>query len=94
MSERKMVSAKQAVSYRNYRRARDRALSRLAQAYPNDYKELLEQEKASDEQMGKKWFASDAVIGVTFVDTRATTAATGTQAIYGGEDESDRGGEA
>ena len=44
--------------------------------------------------MGKKWFASDAVIGVTFVDTRATTAVAGTQAIHSGEDEGDRGGEA
>lgn len=48
-------AAKQAVSYRNYRRARDRALVRLAQAYPDEYKEYLEQEKASDEYEGKKW---------------------------------------
>lgn len=94
MSERKLVSAKQAVSYRNYRRARDRALSRLAKAYPNDYKELLEQEKASDEQLGKKWFATDTLIGVTFVDTRAGSATTRPQAADGGEDEGDRGGEA
>ena len=94
MSEIKLVSAKQAVSYRNYRRARDRALSRLAKAYPNDYKELLEQEKASDEQLGKKWFATDDVIGVTFVDTRAGSATTRPQATDGGEDEGDRGGEA
>jgi hypothetical protein len=94
MSERKLVSAKQAVSYRNYRRARDRALSRLAKAYPNDYKELLEQEKASDEQLGKKWFATDALIGVTFVDTRAGDANARPQAADNGEDEGDRGGEA
>ena len=94
MSERKLVSAKQAVSYRNYRRARDRALSRLAKAYPNDYKELLEQEKASDEQLGKKWFATDDVIGVTFVDTRADSTAARSQATDRGEDEGDNGGEA
>jgi len=94
MNERKLVSARQAVSYRNYRRARDRALSRLAKAYPNDYKELLEQEKASDEQLGKKWFATDDVIGVTFVDTRASTSPAGSQATNRGEDEGDRGGEA
>jgi hypothetical protein len=94
MSEPKMVSARQAVSYRNYRRARDRALSRLAQAYPNDYKELLEQEKANDEQLGKKWFATDALIGVTFVDTRASNASVRPQAADNGEDEGDRGGEA
>ena len=94
MNERKLVSARQAVSYRNYRRARDRALSRLAKAYPNDYKELLEQEKVSDEQLGKKWFATDDVIGVTFVDTRASTTSAGPQATNRGEDEGNRGGEA
>ena len=56
MSEKRMkAAANQAVSYRNYRRARDRALVRLANAYPDDYKEYLEQEKASDEAQGKKW---------------------------------------
>ncbi len=48
-------AAKQAVYYRNYRRARDRALVKLAQAYPETYKELLEKEKVSDEQEGKTW---------------------------------------
>mgnify|MGYP000417361545 CR=1 FL=1 len=56
MTERRLkAAANQAVSYRNYRRARDRALVRLANAYPETYKELLEQEKANDEQLGKKW---------------------------------------
>ena len=56
MSERRVATAmNMAVRQRNYRRARDRALARLANAYPDDYKELLEQEKASDEQEGRKW---------------------------------------
>ena len=46
-----------AVRQRNYRRARDRAMRRLSNAYPETYKELLEQEKIVDEQMGKKWLA-------------------------------------
>jgi hypothetical protein len=55
-SEKRLASAaKQAVYYRNYRRARDRALVKLAQAYPEAYKELLEKEKVSDEQEGKAW---------------------------------------
>jgi hypothetical protein len=55
-SEKRLASAaKQAVYYRNYRRARDRALVKLAQAYPDAYKELLEKEKVSDEQEGKAW---------------------------------------
>lgn len=48
-------AANQAVRYRNYRRARDRALIRLAQAYPDTYKQLLEMEKNADEVEGKKW---------------------------------------
>jgi hypothetical protein len=48
-----------AVRQRNYRRARDRAMTRLATAYPETYKELLEQEKIVDEQMGKKWLDLD-----------------------------------
>jgi hypothetical protein len=52
-------AAKQAVYYRNYRRARDRALVKLSQAYPDTYKELLEKEKVSDEQEGKAWIDLD-----------------------------------
>ena len=55
-NEKRLASAaKQAVYYRNYRRARDRALVKLSQAYPDAYKELLEKEKVSDEQEGKAW---------------------------------------
>ena len=56
MSERRMATAmNMAVRQRNYRRARDRALARLAQAYPELYKEYLLEEQVSDERMGKKW---------------------------------------
>ena len=48
-------AAKAAVYYRNYRRARDRALIKLSHLHPEDYKELLEKEKVSDEQEGKTW---------------------------------------
>jgi len=48
-----------AVRQRNYRRVRDRALTRLAQAYPETYKELLELEKAYDETTGAKWLDID-----------------------------------
>jgi len=61
----KIGSAKAAIYQRNYRRARDRALSRLANAYPETYKELLEQEKLSDETTGGKWVPSDN--GSTFI---------------------------
>jgi hypothetical protein len=54
--DKRMASAaKAAVYYRNYRRARDRALIKLSHLHPEDYKELLEKEKVSDEQEGKTW---------------------------------------
>jgi len=34
-------------------------MTRLSNAYPETYKELLEQEKIVDEQMGKKWLDID-----------------------------------
>jgi len=65
----KRVSGKQAIHYRNYRRARDRALVRLSQAYPETYKELLELEKVTDETNGAKWVdidgSSSFIVGVS-----------------------------
>jgi GTP1/Obg family GTP-binding protein len=66
---RRIESAKRsAVGYRNYRRARERAMTRLSQAYPETYKELLELEKVSDETTGAKWIDIDGstvlVVGV------------------------------
>ena len=58
--ERRIETAKvQAVRQRNYRRARDRALARLANDYPNVYRTYLEEEREADEQMGKKWLDLD-----------------------------------
>jgi len=95
MSEKRVQSAvNQAVQYRNYRRARERALTRLANAYPDDYKELLEQEKASDEQLGKKWLDITGTTTASQLGARASTTAARPQAADNGEDEGDRGGEA
>ena len=44
-----------AVRSRNYRRARERALTALARVHKEEYLELLEIEKAKDEQEGKRW---------------------------------------
>ena len=53
---RRIETAKaQAVRQRNYRRARDRALARLSNDYPNVYRTYLEEEIEADEKMGKKW---------------------------------------
>lgn len=48
-------ASKQAVWYRNYRRARERALVRLSQAYPDEYKTYLQEEKARDKENGTAW---------------------------------------
>ena len=53
------AAADQAVRQRNYRRARERALTRLANAFPDIYRAYLEEEKELDENMGKKWLDID-----------------------------------
>lgn len=55
IDKRRAYSEKRAVWLRNYQRARARALTRLAQQYPDQYKELLEQERLADESMAKTW---------------------------------------
>ena len=64
-----------AIRQRNYRRARDRAMTRLSNAYPETYKELLEQEKIVDEQMGKKWLDIDGSTDQS-MDLNASTSPT------------------
>jgi hypothetical protein len=63
--ESKEVSGKQAIHYRNYRRARDRALVRLSHLYPNVYRGLLAEEKEDDQTEGKNWVARNTRVSVT-----------------------------
>jgi len=63
------AAANQAVRQRNYRRARERALTRLANTYPEIYRTYLEEEMRADEKMGKKWLDIDGNTSLT--DTRA-----------------------
>ncbi len=44
-----------AVWLRNYQRCRQRALTRLGNKYPDEYQQLLEEERARDEAEGKTW---------------------------------------
>jgi hypothetical protein len=60
--KRTVTAIKQSVYYRNYRRARDRAFVRLAQAHPDDYRILFEEERAKDEAEGKTWTSSGTTI--------------------------------
>ena len=89
------TAQRRAVRDRNYRRARDRALVRLAHLYPDTYKQLLEIEKAFDEQEGKKWIGID---GTTNLSVGTHTRANGTPPFAdpadAGEDEGNYGGEA
>jgi len=50
-------AAAQAVRQRNYRRARERALTRLARAFPEQYQALREEELARDKAEGKTWIS-------------------------------------
>ena len=53
--ERLKTAAKTAVFLRNYQRARQRALTRLANAHPEEYKAYLKEEKQNDHTQGKAW---------------------------------------
>jgi hypothetical protein len=80
---------------RNYRRARDRALARLAHLYPDTYKQLLEMEKKQDELQGKKWISIDGTTVLRVgVHTRANGANDLAYSSNAGADEGDDGGEA
>jgi predicted RNase H-like nuclease (RuvC/YqgF family) len=91
-------AANQAVRQRNYRRARDRALVRLAHLYPDTYKQLLEMEKKTDEQEGKTWLDLDGntipVVGVRIRTADGRGAPILKEDIHTGTDEGNNGGEA
>ena len=88
-------AANQAVRQRNYRRARDRALVRLAHLYPDTYKQLLEMEKNQDELQGKKWIGIDGITNLSVgIHTRANGANDFAHSDNQGENQSNNGGEA
>ena len=69
--ERRTEAAKRlAVTRRNYRRVRDRALRRLANLYPDQYQQLLQEERERDEQEGKVWLD---ITGRTYFSMGAPT---------------------
>jgi GTP1/Obg family GTP-binding protein len=74
VTRRVATARRKAVRDRNYRRARDRALARLAHLYPDTYKQLLEMEKKQDELQGKNWIDID---GTTVLSVGVHTRATG-----------------
>ena len=70
IDKRKEYGQRRAVWLRNYQRARSRALTRLAQAYPDQYKELLEKERLADEANGRTWLD---ITGTTATDLDTTS---------------------
>ena len=93
--ESKQVSGRQVVHYRNYRRARDRALVRLAHLYPDTYKQLLDEQRSFDEQEGKSWIINADSRLTIAVHTRANAVPdVAGRTDYDSSDESYNGGEA
>jgi len=92
----KEVSGNQAIAYRNYRRARDRALVRLSHLYADEYKQLLVEERELDEQEGKKWVgvANSNRITITTRSRESSIPAVAGRTDYESSDESYDGGEA
>jgi hypothetical protein len=91
----KEVSGKQAIHYRNYRRARDKALVRLAHLYPDTYKQLLDEQRSFDEQEGKSWIITGDSRLTIAVHTRANAVPdVAGRTDYESADESYNGGEA
>jgi hypothetical protein len=84
---------KQRAYYRKYRKARDKALSRLASAYPDQYQQYLEEEKA-DEQGSEGNSSSLGTNVLNSMGTRTLGTFTGSSTTNNGKDEGDRGGEA
>jgi len=96
VKKRVATASRKAVGHRNYRRARDRALVRLAHLYPDTYKQLLEMEKIEDEKQGKNWISID---GTTVLSVGVHTRANAVPDVAGRTDyesayEGNYGGEA
>jgi len=98
IDKRKEKAERRAVWLRNYQRARGRALTRLAQQYPDQYKDILEQERLSDEANGKTWLditgATDNSAGVLTDADGYDNSLRSKQANGDKEDQGNDGGEA
>jgi len=93
--ESRQVSGKQSIHYRNYRRARDKALVRLAHLYPDTYKQLLDEQRSFDEQEGKTWIIDSNSKLTVGIHTRANAVPeVAGRTDYESTDEGYNGGEA
>jgi hypothetical protein len=85
------LAKRQLVSQRNYRRVRDRALTKLSNAHPEEYLYLLEREKESDEEAGKRWL--DITGATNSIESYKDAREGATDPDYDGTDTSNYGGE-
>ena len=89
------TKSKSVLTYRTYRKARDRALIRLSHLYPDTYKQLLAIERKFDEKEGKDWTGIDGFANLSVgTHTRANGTPPFGDPADAGEDEGDYGGEA
>ena len=95
MSDKKIEAAKrQYVHNRNWRRARDRALVKLARIHRDEYRELLKREKANDEAQGRKWLDIDGTTSTTVLPVREGEGWVDFSASNNSSNKSNDGGEA
>ena len=88
------TAVKQAVRQRNYRRVRDRALRRLANLYPDQYRELFEEERARDEAQDKVWLDISGRTRAGVGEPAPYSTGKTTHRLSGSEQEGNVGGEA
>jgi hypothetical protein len=89
------TKSKSVLTYRTYRKARDRALIRLSHLYPDTYKQLLAIERKFDEKEGKDWTGIDGFANLSVgTHTRANGTPPFGDPADAGEDEGNYGGEA
>jgi hypothetical protein len=92
IDRRRQNSEKRAVWLRNYQRARARALTRLAQQYPDQYKELLEKERLTDEANGRAWLdISGATATNNDISSSGNTRGNSSRSEKSNADEQDEG---
>ena len=89
------TKSKSVLTYRTYRKARDKALIRLSHLYPDTYKQLLAIERSFDEQEGKKWIGIDGLTNLTVgTHTRANGADAHVNTRDEGKNQGNNGGKA
>lgn len=73
ITQRRLATARRrAVAQRNYRRARDRALRKLSNKFPDEYRILLEEERERDYAEGKTWLDIDGTTNDSVSRARTT----------------------